>query len=100
MPSSYFALVESALEAGLSPSAHRASLGRLLAPFTQAAAKRPELAWFPTPRTAAEIVDVKETDEWRRERIMFTGASDERAIRARQTHTILDCGYRPSETGP
>jgi acetyl-CoA C-acetyltransferase len=55
MPSAYFALVESALEAGLSPKAHRESLGRLLAPFTQAAAKRPDLAWFPAPRTAAEI---------------------------------------------
>ena len=29
---------------------------------------------------AAEVVDVKETDEWRRERITFTGANDERAI--------------------
>jgi acetyl-CoA C-acetyltransferase len=59
MPSAYFALVESAMETarqpGISPAEHRASLGRLLAPFTEAAAKRPELAWFPAPRPAAEI---------------------------------------------
>ena len=50
MPSAYFALVESALEQGLAPTEHRAALGHLLAPFTEAAAKRPELAWFPAPR--------------------------------------------------
>lgn len=57
MPSAYFALVESAMEHGTSPAAHRASLGALMAPFTATAAKRPELAWFPTPRLASEIAD-------------------------------------------
>jgi acetyl-CoA C-acetyltransferase len=55
MPSAYFALVESALEQGISPQAHREALGRLLLPFTEAAARRPELAWFPARRSAAEI---------------------------------------------
>jgi acetyl-CoA C-acetyltransferase len=55
MPSAYFALVESALEQGVEPAAHREALGRLLAPFTKAAAKRPELAWFPTVREGSEI---------------------------------------------
>jgi acetyl-CoA C-acetyltransferase len=55
MPSAYFALVESALERGMPPSEHRESLGRLLAPFTAAAAKRPDLAWFPAPRDPHEI---------------------------------------------
>lgn len=55
MPSAYFALVESALEQGMAPVVHRESLGRLLAPFTAAAAKRPDLAWFPAARTAGEI---------------------------------------------
>lgn len=55
MPSAYFALVESALEQGTTPAAHRESLGDLLAPFTRAAAKRPDLAWFPTPREGSEI---------------------------------------------
>jgi acetyl-CoA C-acetyltransferase len=61
MPSAYFALVESAMETmagqGISPAEHRASLGRLLAPFTDAAARRPDLAWFPSPRSAVEIGD-------------------------------------------
>ncbi len=55
MPSAYFALVESALEPGMDPATHREALGRLLAPLTEAAAKRPDLAWFPSPRNAAEI---------------------------------------------
>jgi acetyl-CoA C-acetyltransferase len=55
MPSAYFALVESALEQGMAPAPHREALGRLLAPFTAAAAKRPDLAWFPTARGSREI---------------------------------------------
>lgn len=60
MPSSYFALVESAIAgaAGHAPDARRAWLGRLLAPFTQVAATRPDVAWFPTVRTAPEIASV------------------------------------------
>ncbi len=55
LPSAYFALVESALEAGKAPNVHREALGRLLAPFTETAARRPELAWFPTARRSAEL---------------------------------------------
>ena len=55
MPSSYFALVESAFAAGRPAAEHRAELGRMLSPFTEVASRRPELAWFPTPRTAEEI---------------------------------------------
>lgn len=60
MPSSYFALVESALaaRAGHDPETHRAWLGRLLAPFTAVAATRPDVAWFPSARTATEIATV------------------------------------------
>ncbi|MCB0996384.1 MAG: hypothetical protein KDB21_14910, partial [Acidimicrobiales bacterium] len=55
MPSSYFALVESSLGGGLDPAVHRSRLGDLLAPFTRAAAAHPDVAWFPTERSAAEI---------------------------------------------
>jgi acetyl-CoA C-acetyltransferase len=55
LPSSYFALVESALMQGQEPAAQRNALGRLLAPFTEVAATRPELAWFPGLRSAADI---------------------------------------------
>src|SRR4051794_23376773 len=60
MPSSYFALVESAMAAvaGRAPDAHRAWLGRLLAPFTQVAATRADVAWFPSVRSANEITSV------------------------------------------
>ncbi len=55
LPNAYFALVESALAAGLSVDQHRAALGELLAPFTHVAAAHPDLAWFPTPRTPDEL---------------------------------------------
>lgn len=55
MPTHFFALVESSLHAGLDRATHRERLGRLMAPFTEAAARRPDLAWFPTVRSAAEI---------------------------------------------
>ncbi|MSY71368.1 MAG: hypothetical protein F2692_05145 [Actinobacteria bacterium] len=56
-PGDIFALVESALahEAGRDPYTQRLWLGELMAPFTKVAASRPELAWFPIERTAAEI---------------------------------------------
>jgi acetyl-CoA C-acetyltransferase len=61
LPSSIFALAESALAAaaGRAPAAHRAWLGELLAPFTEVAATRPDLAWFPSPRAAADIAEVR-----------------------------------------
>jgi acetyl-CoA C-acetyltransferase len=59
-PSEIFALLESAFaaEAGRSPSAQREWLGTLMAPFTEVAARRPELAWFPTPRRPDELSTV------------------------------------------
>jgi acetyl-CoA C-acetyltransferase len=57
LPAHFFALIESSLGAGLDPAVHRARLGALLAPFTEAAARRPDVAWFPTVRSAAEIAD-------------------------------------------
>jgi acetyl-CoA C-acetyltransferase len=61
MPSAIFALIESAIAgaAGHDPETHRRALGELLAPFTAVAATRPDLAWFPTERTPAEISDVR-----------------------------------------
>jgi acetyl-CoA C-acetyltransferase len=42
---------------GTPPEAHRRGLGDLLAPFTEVAAENPH-AWFPTARTAEELVTV------------------------------------------
>ncbi len=60
MPVSIFALVESAMAAaaGRTPDEQREALGRLLVPFTETAATRPEVAWFPQARTAEEISGV------------------------------------------
>ncbi len=57
MPSSYFAVLASALAAaaGHDADAHRGWYGELLAPFTAVAASRPEVAWFPQFRPATEI---------------------------------------------
>lgn len=41
---------------GTSPETYRAELGTLMAPMTDTAAANPH-AWFPTARTAAELVD-------------------------------------------
>jgi acetyl-CoA C-acetyltransferase len=56
-PITVFSLMESvfAADAGRSFAEQRTFLGSLLAPFTVAAARRPDLAWFPIERTAAEI---------------------------------------------
>ena len=60
MPSALFAIIESAMadEAGRTPDEHRQFLGELLAPFTDVAATRPDVAWFPRSRSAAEIATV------------------------------------------
>jgi acetyl-CoA C-acetyltransferase len=50
LPASYFALVQSVLD-----SDRPVDLGQLMAPFTATAARRPDLAWFPTARSAADI---------------------------------------------
>lgn len=57
MPSSYFAVLASALAAAAGHDAdqHRRWYGELLAPFTAMAATRPDLAWFPEARTPADI---------------------------------------------
>ncbi len=56
-PVTIFALIESAMAAaaGRSPDVHRARLGALLAPFTEVAATRPDVAWFPVARSAGDI---------------------------------------------
>jgi acetyl-CoA C-acetyltransferase len=57
LPAHFFALIESSLGGGLDPAVHRARLGALLAPFTEVAARRPGVAWFPQVRTAGEIAE-------------------------------------------
>lgn len=60
MPSALFAIIESAMAAdsGRTPGEHRRFLGELLAPFTDVAATRLDVAWFPRSRSAAEIATV------------------------------------------
>lgn len=60
LPVAYFALVESAMNAGISMSDQQSLLGDLLGPFTDVAARRPELAWFPERRSATEIATPSE----------------------------------------
>ncbi len=57
MPVAIFALVESALAAaaGRTAEEQRAWLGELMTPFTEVAASRPDLAWFPEVRAPGEI---------------------------------------------
>lgn len=59
-----FAMVESVFAAGAGRSLdeQRMWLGELLAPFTAAAARRPEVAWFAQARSAAEISGVSPTN--------------------------------------
>lgn len=56
MPIACYPVFENALRAkrGLDLTAHRAAMGRLMAPFTEVAAANP-YAWFPRRRTAEEI---------------------------------------------
>ena len=60
-PVNAYPLFENALRArdGRSLEAHQARLGALFAPFTEVAATNPE-AWFPTARSAQELVTVNE----------------------------------------
>jgi acetyl-CoA C-acetyltransferase len=59
-PVGHFAMIESVLaaEAGHDPFERRGWLGALMAPFTEVAARRPELAWFATPRRPDELSSV------------------------------------------
>lgn len=58
LPAHIYPLLESVLaaRAGRSFAEHREALARLMAPFTQVAAKHP-CAWFPEPRTPSEIAE-------------------------------------------
>jgi acetyl-CoA C-acetyltransferase len=58
LPLHVYALLESvvAARAGHSAGEHRLAMGALLAPFTDVAAGHP-VAWFPEPRSAAEIAE-------------------------------------------
>jgi acetyl-CoA C-acetyltransferase len=60
-PINIYPMFENALRARdhRSIADHQARLGRLFAPFTKVAAGNPE-AWFPTERTAEELVEVSE----------------------------------------
>lgn len=60
-PVHMFSMLESAMAAaaGRTPGGHRTELGRLMARFTEVAATRPDLAWFPTARTADDIAGVR-----------------------------------------
>lgn len=57
MPSTFFALAESAMGArrGLDRGEHLSQLGTLMAAFTDVAARRPDLAWFPEQRPALDL---------------------------------------------
>jgi acetyl-CoA C-acetyltransferase len=55
LPSSYFALVQSVLDQRRDVDDRGPRLGTLLAPFTEVAARRPSIAWFPGVRTAEHI---------------------------------------------
>ena len=59
MPPQIYPLLEHALRGrrGLSPEAHIANLGALMAPFTRAAAANP-YSWFPVERSAEELTTV------------------------------------------
>ncbi len=63
-PVTIFSLIESvfAASAGRSFAEQRAFLGGVLAPFTEVAARRPDLAWFPVARSAEEIASVSPTN--------------------------------------
>jgi acetyl-CoA C-acetyltransferase len=53
-----FALLDTArrIHLGLSPADHRQELGRLMAALTDVAASQPTHAWFPTARSAEDII--------------------------------------------
>lgn len=59
-PPFIYPLLESTLAArdGRTLDQQREWLGRLMAPFTQVAARHPDVAWFPTARTPAELSTV------------------------------------------
>jgi acetyl-CoA C-acetyltransferase len=62
-PINTYPLFENALRAhlGNSLAQHQARIGALMAPFTQVAAANP-YAWFPTARSAEELVTVSDTN--------------------------------------
>jgi len=60
IPVGHFAMIESALAAaaGRDTTQQTAWLGRLMAPFTEVAARHPSLAWFPAARRPAALSSV------------------------------------------
>ena len=70
LPVHLFSMLESAIAAvdGRTPSEHRQHLARLLAGFTEVAATQPDLAWFPTVRSADDIAtprpDNRSVTDW------------------------------------
>ncbi len=61
-PASIYPMFEQALahRAGRTPDEQRVWLGELMAPFTKVAASHPDLAWFPTERTARELSEIND----------------------------------------
>lgn len=61
-PATIYPMFEQALahRAGRTPDEQRVWLGSLMAPFTKVAASHPDLAWFPTERTPAELSEVND----------------------------------------
>lgn len=61
LPVHLFSMLESSMAAvaGHTAAEHRAHLGDLMAEFTEVAAQRPGLAWFPTVRTSDDIAGVR-----------------------------------------
>ncbi len=59
-PATIYPMFEQALahRAGRTPDEQREWLGRMMAPFTKVAASHPDLAWFPSEKTPAELSDV------------------------------------------
>ena len=64
-PVNIYPLFENAIrgQKGLSVHDHQLAIGRLMAPFTEIAAKHPQ-AWFPTARTPEEIATVSENNRY------------------------------------
>ena len=60
LPTAMFTLIDSAIAGaeGRTPDEHRRHLGRLLQPFTEVAARRPDLAWNAQVRSAEEISSI------------------------------------------
>ena len=65
LPTAYYAIVENLLRAraGRSVQDHREKIGRLMAPFSEVAARHPQ-AWFPIARSAQEIAEPSKNNRY------------------------------------